>query len=350
MNAIDRDRLTAAKILVADDEAQWVDLLQQILRSLGYRNTLGTSDPAAVAQLVIDFDPDMLLLDLRMPGLDGIAVLQQLEPYTRRFFLPVLVLAGELSEETRTAALMAGARDFIAKPFDVGTVRSRVENLLETRMLHLELAERNAYFERRVRERTHEAEASRLEVLDRLALVAEWRLDPSGEHPRAVGALAARIAKRAGLAQDEIDMLRLAAPLHDIGMIAVPEAVLCKPGRLDEDEMRLIHGHTDQGAALLGGEWRVLQMAARIALAHHEHWDGSGYPRGLSGEQIPVAARLVAVADVADALRQPRPHRPPWAEDEIRARISALSGTRFDPRFVDAFLALEPENRDELVS
>lgn len=342
MNAIGRDRLSAAKILVVDDEPPYVELLERILRSIGYPNTIGTSQPETVARTVIDFDPDLILLDLRMPGLDGIAVLQQLEPYTRRFYLPVLVLAAELQEETRAAALMAGARDFLIKPFDVATVRSRVDNLLETRMLHLELAEQAAFIERRVRERTREAEASRLEVLERLALIAEWRLDPSGEHPRAVGTLAARIAQTAGFGAEEVDMIRLAAPLHDIGMIAVPEAVLCKPGRLDADEMRLVHSHAEHGAALLEGNWRVLRMAARIAASHHEHWDGSGYPGGLAGEQIPAPARIAAIADVADALRQPRPHRPPWSEDEIRARILALSGRRFDPRFVDAFLTLEP--------
>lgn len=343
MTGIDRDQLTAAKILVADDEPGYVELLERILRSVGYRNTLGTSDPETVAQLVVDFDPDLILLDLRMPGRDGIAILQQLEPYTRRFYLPIIMLGDELPEESRNAALMAGARDFIAKPFDVATVRSRVGNLLETRILHLQLAERNAFFERRVKERTQEAEASRLEVLERLALVAEYRIDPSGEHPRAVGVLAARIARSAGLGEEEAMTIRLAAPLHDIGMIAIPEVVLCKPGRLDAEEMDLIRTHTTQGAALLDGEWRVLRVAARIAAAHHEHWDGTGYPAGLAGDQIPVAARLVAVADVADALRQPRPHRPPWSDAEIRARILALQGTRFDPRFVNAFLDLEPE-------
>lgn len=343
MNAIDRDQRNAAKILVVDDEAPYVELLERILQSLGYRNTLGSSDPASAAELVVEFDPDLILLDLRMPGLDGIAVLQQLEPYTRRFFLPVIVLGSDLSEESRNAALMAGARDFIGKPFDVATVRSRVENLLETRILHLQLAERNAFLERRVRERTHDAEASRLEVLERLALIAEWRLDPSGEHPRNVGRLAARIARSAGLGEDEAEMIRLAAPLHDIGMIAIPEVVLCKPGQLDEDEMRLIRTHAEHGAALLEGEWQVLQMAARIAGSHHEFWDGSGYPRGIAGEEIPMVARVTAVADVADALRQPRPHRAPWPDAEIRARIIELSGKRFDPQFVDAFLALESE-------
>ncbi len=341
MNVIDRDQRNAAKILVVDDEAPYVELLERILQSLGYRNTLGSSDPATAAELVVEFDPDLILLDLRMPGLDGIAVLQQLEPYTRRFFLPVIMLGSDLSEESRNAALMAGARDFISKPFDVATVRSRVENLLETRILHLQLAERNAFLERRVRERTHEAEASRLEVLERLALVSEWRLDPSGEHPRNVGRVAAQIARGAGLGEEEAEMLRLAAPLHDIGMIAIPEVVLCKPGQLDAEEMRLIRTHTEHGAALLAGEWRVLKMAARIAGSHHEFWDGSGYPRGLAGEEIPMPARLTAVADVADALRQPRPHRAPWPDAEIRARIIELSGTRFDPQFVDAFLALE---------
>ncbi|MGD8279011.1 MAG: response regulator [Gemmatimonadota bacterium] len=341
MNAIDRDQLNAAKILVVDDEPPYVELLERILQSLGYRNTLGVSDPAAAAEAVVEFDPDLILLDLRMPELDGIAVLQQLEAYTRRFFLPVIMLVTEASEESRNAALMAGARDFIAKPFDVSTVRSRVGNLLEARILHLQLAERNAFFERRVRERMRDVEASRLEVLERLALIAEWRLDPSGEHPRNVGKLAARIARSAGLGEEEAELLRLAAPLHDIGMIAIPEVVLCKPGQLDADEMRLIRTHTEHGEALLEGEWRVLKMAARIAGAHHEFWDGSGYPRGIVGEEIPMVARVTAVADVADALRQPRPHRAPWPDTEIRSRIIELSGIRFDPQFVDAFLALD---------
>lgn len=344
MTGIDRNRLLTAKILVVDDDQAYVELLQSMLRSAGFRNTLGQTDPASVARTVVDFDPDLILLDLDMPGADGIAVLNQLEAYTRRFFLPIIMLEAHVTEAARSAALAAGARDFMRKPFDVTTVCTRVENLLETRLLHLELAEQSAFLERRVAERTQEAEKSRLEVLERLALVGEWRLDQSSEHPRAVGILAARIARQAGLGDEEAETLRLAAPLHDIGMIAVPEAVLCKPGPLDVDEEQLMRTHTEHGVKLLQGEWRVFRTAARIAASHHEHWDGTGYPRGLAGEEIPVAARVTAVADVADALRQPRPHRPPWPEPEIRARILELSGTHFDPRFVEAFLALDPES------
>jgi putative two-component system response regulator len=335
----DRTQLSSARILIVDDEKAYVQLLQRFLESAGYRDVRTTTDPHTVAGIVEVFDPDLILLDLRMPEMDGIGVMQQLEPFTRAFYLPILVLTGDITEEAKRRSLSSGAKDFLNKPFDLTEVRLRIENLLETRFLHLELHHQNEQLEQRVRERTSELEEIRLEILERLSLAADYRDDATGRHTKRVSEMVALIAQELELPGDEIEHLRHAAALHDIGKIGIPDLVLLKPGELTPEEVALMKTHTTIGARVLSGSRsRLMQMAEIIALNHHERWDGAGYPRMLRGEEIPLSARIVSLADVVDALGSDRPYRAAWPPERIAAEVRRQSGRQFDPQVVDAYL------------
>lgn len=336
-----RERFAAARILIVDDEKAYVQLLTRFLESIGYRHVRSTTDSSEVTTLVAEFDPDLILLDLRMKGLDGIAVMQQLQPFMSRFYLPILVLTGDISEDAKRTSLSNGARDFLNKPFDLTEVRLRIENLLETRFLHLDLQRQNEQLENRVRERTRELEETRFEILERLSLAADYRDDATGRHTKRVGSISAAIARELSLPDEDVETIRLAAGLHDIGKIAIPDSVLRKPGPLTPEEKLLIQSHTTIGARMLSGSRSVLmQLAETIALGHHEWWNGQGYPGGQKGERIPLAARVVALADVVDALASDRPYRPAWDAESIRAEVSRQQGRQFDPAVVAAYFAL----------
>ncbi len=335
----DENQLRSARILIVDDEKAYVQLLQRFLESAGYRHVRTTTDPHLVKGIVAEFDPDLILLDLRMPEKDGIGVMQELEPFTSEFYLPILVLTGDITEEAKRKSLSSGARDFLNKPFDLTEVRLRIENLLETRFLHLQLQRQNEQLEERVRERTAELEEVRVEILERLSLAADYRDDATGRHTKRVSEMAGLIATELGLPSDEIEYVRLAAALHDIGKIGIPDLVLLKPGQLTPEEVALMKTHTTIGARVLSGSRsRLLQTAELIALNHHERWDGAGYPRSLRGDEIPLPARIVALADVVDALGSDRPYRAAWTAEKIAAEVKRQSGRQFDPAVVTAYL------------
>jgi putative two-component system response regulator len=336
-----RKNLTSARILIVDDEKAYVQLLQRFMESAGYRNVQTTTNPHEVLALYESFHPDLILLDLRMPDMDGIEVMKELQPHISSFYLPILVLTGDITEDAKRRSLSSGARDFLNKPFDLTEVRLRIENLLETRFLHLELKGQNDVLEERVRERTRELEDVRHEILERLSLAADYRDDATGRHTKRVSDLAGQIARELGLPEDEIEHIRLAASLHDIGKIGIPDLVLLKPGELTPEEIALMKTHTTIGAKVLSGsQSRMLQVAEIIALAHHERWDGAGYPRGLKGDDIPLAARIVAIADVVDALSSDRPYRDAWPKEQIATEIVRQSGRQFDPSVVEAYLRI----------
>lgn len=328
-----------ARVLIVDDQPANVLLLKEILAGAGYRRLLGCTDPARALALAPAFEPDLVLLDLRMPRLDGFAVLRELRTrLPERGFLPVLVLTADCDAEARRRALAAGAHDFLTKPLDATEVLLRIRNLLETRALHLALRAEKGLLEERVRERTRELEEAQREVLERLAQAAELHDDDTGLHTRRVGESAAALAAVLSLPSGTVELIRRTAPLHDVGKIAVPDAVLRKPGPLSEGEREVMKRHTVAGARILaGGRAEAVRMAEQIALSHHERWDGSGYPRGLAGEAIPLAARIVAVADVFDALAHDRPYRAAWAPERALAELRAGAGSHFDPRVVEAF-------------
>jgi putative two-component system response regulator len=332
------ERRTRARILIVDDQVDNVVLLTRIL-SPTYKNVVSTTNAEETFTMIAAFQPDILLLDLHMPGLGGHEIIQRLRAVKQNDMLPVLVLTADSTKEARNRALELGANDFLTKPLDRQEVLLRVGNMLDTRMLQVGLRDHNEELEERVRERTKELEEANQYSLERLALAAEIRDDETGKHTNRVGDLAARIAGQLGWDDNGVDLVRRAAPLHDIGKIAIPDAVLLKPGKLTPAEFELMKTHTEVGARILtGGRSILLQLAEIIALTHHERWDGTGYPNATAGRHIPVSGRIVAVADVYDSLTHERPYKRAWSHEEARAEIIEQSGRHFDPRVVAAFL------------
>jgi putative two-component system response regulator len=330
------------RILVVDDRPENAMLLDRLLRRWGHRDVTTTTESGRVAPMFEQRDYDLLLLDLHMPAPDGFVVMEQLaDRIDDTVSLPVLVLTGDATDEVKRRALSGGARDFLTKPFDQQEVRLRVRNLLEIRRLQLQQRQTELDLEARVAARTAELEEARLEVLERLATAGEFRDDETGEHARRVGSTAQQLADAVG-ANGATTRIGIAAPLHDIGKIAIPDSLLLKAGRFTTGEHALMQRHTSIGADMLGGTSSgLLALARDIALTHHEHWDGSGYPAGLSGGDIPLAGRIVALADVFDALTHERPYKPAWRVQDAVEEIQRGSRAQFDPTLVEAFSELD---------
>ena len=333
-----------ARILIVDDQETNIRLLRRILLGAGYTELASCEDAREVAALFQEFRPDLLLLDLHMPALDGFGVLEVLARYIPADdYLPILMLTGDASSEARRRALAAGVKDFLAKPFDPVEVLLRIRNLLHTRFLHLAVRHQNESLEGKVRERTRELDEARIEILERLAQAAEYRDDDTGRHTRRVGELSARLARALGSAEHAVEVLRRAAPLHDVGKIGIPDAILLKPAKLTDAEFTVMRTHTTIGARILsGGRTELIRTAEHIALSHHERWDGGGYPHGIAGEDIPIEARIVAVADFFDALTHDRPYRKAWSAGEALAEVERQRGRQFDPRVAEALPRLVP--------
>ena len=334
--------LEEAQILVIDDQESNLQILARMCNGAGYQHVKTISDPRQALDAFIQQKPDLVLLDLVMPYIDGFEVMSLIRAQVRRDeYLPILVLTTDVSPESRARALTIGAKDFVNKPFDRGEVELRIRNLLETRFVYRELRENNQDLEVKVRQRTADLEEARLEILERLAVAAEYRDDTTGQHTRRVGRVSALISRALGLNHEEVELMERAAPLHDIGKIGVPDQILLKGGRLTPEEFSLMKTHTVIGAKILGGSRnRLLQFAAEIALYHHEHWDGTGYSPGVAGEAIPLSARIVAIADVYDSLTHERPYKRAWSRAEAVAEIKAGKGSHFDPTVVDAFIEI----------
>lgn len=339
------NRFKYAEILVVDDQQNNVDLLERILQRAGYCNLTSTTDPCKVRTLYTEVQPDLIILDLHMPQMDGFAVLEQLmTQIPQGTYLPILMLTADIAPEAKQRALANGAKDFLTKPFNRVETLLRIKNLLETRFLHLQIQQQNLMLEEKVRERTHKLEQAQLEILQRLARAAEYRDDTTGQHTQRVGETAAHLAEALGLPTIEVEMMRWAAPLHDVGKIAVPDLILLKEGKLTPVEFEVMKSHTTIGGALLGeSQFPILQIAEQIALTHHERWDGQGYPYGLRAEAIPLVGRIVSVADVFDALTHERPYKAAWSVDEAVAELQRQKGHQFDPDVVDAFVQVIEE-------
>ena len=333
---------TEARVLVVDDQASNVLLLSRILQREGFVHIKTTTDARQAIPLFASFDPDVLLLDLHMPHLDGFEVMRQIgQILGQDAYVPTFVLTADRSTRTRDLALSMGAHDFLVKPLDPTEVVLRLRNLLATRRLHQRLTSSTGRLQEQIAHEHLAAETARIEILDRLARAVDLRDNETFAHTERVGDLAARLAVRLGIPPPEVELLRRAAPLHDIGKIGIRDAVLRKPGPLTDEEFAHIRTHTTIGADLLAGSViPVLQIAQVIAVGHHERYDGTGYPNGLRGAAIPIEARIVAVADVFDALTHARPYKPAWSLDRATAEIASQRATQFDPDVVDAFFGL----------
>ena len=340
-----KDKLKQSRILIVDDQVANIELLKRMLEHDGYTAVESTTDSAAVVPMCAQQPPDLLILDLHMPDPDGFDVLAQLQPWFEGRWFPVLVVTADVTTEAKQRALSGGARDFLTKPFDMVEVLLRIQNLLEVRFLQREARKQNLVLEQLVHDRTRDLDEARVEALSRLALASEYRDDATGEHTQRVGRTSAMIARVMGLPDVQIGLLRHAAPLHDVGKIGLRDSILLKKGRLTEEEREEMKTHVSIGRSILSGSRSpLLKMAEEIAWTHHERWDGKGYLSGMTGDEIPLSGRIVAVADVFDALTRKRPYKDAWPLDQAVAQIFAESGTHFDPLVVDAFRALDKED------
>jgi putative two-component system response regulator len=357
--ARDNTVASAPRIMIVDDVPLNIRVLQAHLAAAGYREfTTITDSSQALAAMYRDV-PDLMILDIMMPEVSGLEILEAARSDPHHARMPILVVTGADSRELKRQALELGATDFLTKPVDAEELLPRVRNVLAVRTYEVEL-------ERRVRERTEQLELARKELVLCLARASEYRDNETGNHVLRVGCYAAIIADQLGFDSEHVTMIQQAATLHDLGKIAVPDAILRKPGKLTPDEFRLMQTHCGLGKAVChpmsASEFEVfsahaiagsrivgscmsplVKMAASIALTHHERWDGSGYPLALAGESIPIEGRITAVADVFDALNSRRPYKPAFPMAQCFTILRAKRGTHFDPAVLDAFFAREAD-------
>lgn len=330
--------LASACILIVDDEDANIKLIHRLLDSHGYRYILSTADPREVLAICKSHAVDLILLDLNMPYMDGYQVMQQLFGSLGDNTPPILVVTAQISAEFKKKAFDHGARDYLTKPFDINEVVARARNLLQMKLLHDRLLKQNEILEIKVAERTHEIYSTRMEIVRRLGRAAEYRDNETGLHIVRMSKISEMLGMACGMNNYLCDLLLNASPMHDIGKIGIPDSILLKPGKLDPDEWEIMKTHTIIGANILsGGDSELLSMAREIALSHHEKWDGSGYPTGLRGDAIPLVGRIVAVADVFDALTSERPYKKAWSVDDAVAFMNQQSGQHFDPLVIRYF-------------
>lgn len=348
-----RADLSDASILIVDDQPANVALLEAILNGSGFANFRSTTDPREAEALVRSTKPDLLLLDLQMPHLDGFEVMRVLETVPEAEGMPIVILTADITSEARHASLGMGARDFLTKPLDAIEVMLRVKNLLETRFLQQQLKEHNQLLEVRVRERTQDlwtsvrrlerAEndlvRSQEETVRRLSIAAEFRDDETARHIVRMSHYCAFLAGQAGTDEETCRAIRTASQMHDVGKIGTPDSILLKPGRLTPEERAVMEKHAVDGWKILeGSDSALLQLAAEIACSHHEKVDGSGYPNNLGGDDIPQIGRIAAIADVFDALSSNRVYRPAFPLPEVWRMMREGRGSHFDADLLDLFL------------
>jgi putative two-component system response regulator len=336
--------LSSARILIIDDEEPVTRLLAGFLQAEGFHAIERLTDPKEAAWRFLEFQPDLITLDLHMPEIDGFEVMRRIFEISGTQWVPIIVVSGDGDSDQIVRALKLGAMDFIVKPFRKSEIMNRLRNTIRVKLLQKSVERRNEELELRVAERTRDLELAHFDVVRRLAMCAEYRDDESGNHVRRVSTLAEKLGATMGMDVRQAEILRHATTLHDVGKVAVRDSILLKPGRLTPEEHELMQEHTVKGAAVLeGAESEVLKMAARIALCHHERWDGKGYPAGLAGKDIPFEARVVAICDVFDALTSRRPYKAAWESERAWEELRAQSGRQFDPEVVDAFLSIREE-------
>lgn len=332
------DNVQAGRLLLVDDNRENLQLLSKILRNDGYENIDCTDNPTEVRQLYREGQHDLVLLDIHMPVLNGFEVMAQLQEDYPNDYLPILMLTADHTKEAKLKALSNGAKDFINKPFERFEILLRVRNILEVRMLHKKLQMNNALLEQRVSERTKQLNDSQIKLIEILGKAAEFRDNETGMHVIRMSKSAALLAKELGLPDDECEIILNASPMHDIGKIAIPDNVLLKPGPLDNAEWRIMKSHAEVGAEILSAyDSDLFDAASEMAYGHHEKWDGTGYPQGLSGEEIPLHCRIISVCDVFDALLSKRPYKSPWDVQKALQYLRDKSGSDFDPKVVDGF-------------
>ncbi|MGE0159500.1 MAG: HD domain-containing phosphohydrolase [Gemmatimonadales bacterium] len=344
------------RVLVVDDDPSVRLAHSRFVQQLGYEVESAADGVEALGKLALGID--LVLLDLYMPNMDGFEVTTRIRQHPTHGLVPIIIVTGSDKEAWYPRALEVGANDVLAKPINADELRLRTRWLLELKSSHDHLGEANARLTeaverataslRRALERATESERrierAHLDTIKRLTIATEYKDDSIAGHLLRVGVSSGFLATAAGLESSEAEMIRHAAPMHDVGMIGIPDEILFKKGRLDAVELALIREHCRIGAALLAdSDSPVIQMGARIALRHHEHWDGSGYPDGLVGADIPLEARICAVVDYYDSSTMDRPYRAALPSARVIATMREESGIRFDPELLDIFLTSLPE-------
>lgn len=336
--------LQGESILIVDDEPANLKLLDRMLGSQGYEHLTLIEDPREVLASYQANLPDLIMLDINMPHLDGYQVMEQLKELNDPLLPPIVILTAQHSKEHLLRALSLGARDFVTKPFDRNELLMRVRNLLDAQMAHRMLHEQKSVLDQLVAQRTEELVRTRLQVVRRLGRAAEYRDNETGNHILRMSQVSTVLARKLGWNEEQCMLMLNASPMHDIGKIGIPDNILLKPGKLDAAEWEVMKTHSSIGQELLSGDGsELMQMASSIAISHHEKWDGSGYPHGLAGEAIPQAGRIVAVADVFDALTSVRPYKEAWPTEKAVNHIKEGTGSHFDPEVVAHFLDCLPE-------
>lgn len=324
-----------ANVLLVDDIPQNISVLNAIL-SDNYAIKVATSGLQAI-ETCLSTPVDIILLDVTMPEMDGFDTCRRLKdnPLTRG--IPVIFVTAKNETGDESQGFACGGVDYITKPVQADIVRARVRT-------HLALYDQNRVLEHKVQQRTAELRETRLEIIHRLGSAGEFRDNETGLHVIRVCHYSRILGQEVGLAENEAELLFNVAGLHDVGKIGIPDGILLKPGKLDDEEWQVIRTHCEIGATIIGThQHRLLKTAATVAMTHHERWDGSGYPQGLKGEDIPLFGRIVAVADVFDALTCVRPYKLAWPVAKATAEIERCRGQHFDPQVVDSFLRVIPK-------
>lgn len=340
---LEEKTIKEAKILIVDDQPANVTLIEKMLDIDGYINVISTTDPTQVESIYMEQNSDLILLDLNMPVMNGYQVLAKIREVDPDY-PPIIVLTAQSDRESRIKALDLGARDFLAKPFDRVELMTRIRNMLEVRIMTKAMKNQNKLLDGMVKDRTKELNDTRLEVIRRLGRAAEYRDDMTGFHIIRMSRYSQLLAIAVGMSEKDAEILLNASPMHDIGKIGIPDSVLLKPGKLDAEEWKIMQTHVDIGVEILSGSNSALMnMAAEVAQNHHEKWDGSGYPRALVGEDIPLTGRIVAVADVFDALTTERPYKKAWSVEDAVSFLKEQRGKHFEPKLVDSFIGILPD-------
>lgn len=331
-------------IAIIDDSKSVLASLVETLASIACADLFAYSDPDSALSDSMRTDFDLFLVDYTMPKKNGIELIREVRQDPRHGGVPIIMLTSETDHSIKIAAIEAGATEFISKPVDAVELRARVKNLLALRDAQIELHFRATTLEAAVSEATREIAAREEEIIWRLARAIEFKDGHTGNHITRVADISKLIALALGLDEERAQMIYLAAPLHDIGKIGIPDELLGKPAKLAADEFERMKQHVEIGTRILAnGRSELIKVACAIAGGHHERWDGSGYPRGLSGNDIPLEARIVAVADVFEALCSERPYKRAWSTDAACAEVRASSGSHFDPDCVAAFIRQWPQ-------
>ena len=323
-------------ILVVDDMPINIEVLRGVLQQ-EYTVMAATSGEKAIQISLSQNPPDMILMDVMMPDMDGYEACRRLKAEPRTSKIPVIFITDRSEIEDEAKGLELGAVDYITKPVSSPIVKIRVAT-------HLSLYDQSRALEKKVQERTEELTATRLEIIRHLGRAAEFKDNETGLHVIRMSHYSRLIAEAMNIDSDWSELVFNASPMHDIGKIGIPDKILLKPGKLDKNEWDIMKKHPEYGANIIGDHSSdILKMSKEIALSHHEKWDGSGYPYGLKGVNIPLSGRIIAVADVFDALTTVRPYKKAWAVEESVKHINEASGQHFDPELVFIFNQVMPE-------